>query len=224
MTRSGQDGPQGSGEGLCGPLPMRGRRRERCARCHYPLELCPCGQLTAVATRTRVVVVSHYVELQKSTNTARLAAIALSSCEVRGRGSPEARAPMPWPRGRRIVLFPGHGARPLTPEDASDDLVLLVPDGTWTQAARIARRESSMQSAERVALPGERTSRYALRRNEREGGLCTIEAIAVALGILEGPWVETHLLAAFDAFQARALALRNGGARRDVVPERTVAR
>ncbi len=191
-------------------LPMRSRRAPRCARCHYAAGVCLCASLERLAVRTRVHVVAHYIELQKTTNTSRLAVLALERATLHGRGDPNDRAPGPVPEGHRLVLFPSEGARTLTPEDARDDLVLVVPDGTWTQAGRIARRDPAALGAEHVRLPPRGPSRYPLRHTEREGAVSSLEAIACALGVLEGPHVERHLLSVFDAFVARAVQKRLG--------------
>lgn len=191
---------------------MRSRKALRCARCRYSLDVCMCREVTPMPTRTRVLVVAHYIELHKTSNTSRLAALALSSATVRGRGHPQERTAPPVPEGRRLVLYPGVSSRVLTAADAGDDVVLVVPDGTWTQAGRIARRDSAALGAEQVRLPGVMQSRYTLRRGAREGGVCTLEAIARALSILEGEHVEEHLLAVFDEFLRRAQARREGSA------------
>jgi cystathionine beta-synthase len=78
--------------------------------------------------RTRVLVVAHYIELHKTTNTSRLAVRALAGASVRGRGHPDRREPEPVPEGHRLVLYPSESSRALTAEDARDDLILVVPD------------------------------------------------------------------------------------------------
>lgn len=192
-------------------VPMRSRKVPRCSRCHYAESVCFCAELTPRPIRTRLHVVAHYIELQKTTNTSRLAVLALEGATLHRRGHPYDRAPGPVPEGRRLVLYPSEGARPLTPEDARDDLVLVVPDGTWTQAGRIARRDPSALGAEHVLLPPHAPSRYPLRHTEREGAVSSLEAIAYALGVLEGPEVERYLLGIFDTFIERAVRTRHGG-------------
>ena len=163
--------------------------------------------------KTRVVVVMHRREAITSSNTGRLAARVLEGASVRVRGDlPE---PGPLPEGRRLVLFPQVGARLLEGADADPargPLVLLVPDGTWSQARRLLRRDDDLQGAEPVTLPPTAPSRYRLRRHVREGGLCTLEAIAQALSVLEGAEVEERLMDVLDRFVARALQARTGGA------------
>jgi DTW domain-containing protein YfiP len=192
--------------------PIRSRRTPRCSGCWLPIALCVCAELPRLAVRTRVVVVMHRREAITSTNTGRLAAAMLEGASVRVRGSRRGEAPgaaPPQPE-RALTLFPVEGARTIAPADAGDDLVLFVPDGSWTQARRLARRDEAMRGSEIVALPPGDATRYALRRRGRSDGLCTLEAIARALGVLEGPDVESALLGALDRFVERALRARLG--------------
>jgi DTW domain-containing protein YfiP len=89
--------------------------------------------------------------------------------------------------------------------------VLIVPDGNWNQAQRMARRDPDARGALHVTLPAGEPSRYQLRRNPREGTLSTLEAIARALALLEGPGLEEPLLDLFDTFVTRSLSLRQTG-------------
>ncbi len=186
---------------------LRGWRLVRCGGCGLPEALCLCAELPTLAVRTRVVVVMHKIEAIRSTNTGRLAARMLSGATVRVRGDRDAPTEGA-PEGRRLVLFPLEGARALRADDAGDDLVLVVPDGTWSQARRIHRRDPASRGAETVVLPAPAASAYDLRRGAREGGVCTLEAIAGAMGVLEGEAVERALREAFAAWRERALKVR----------------
>lgn len=168
-----------------------------------------CATLPRLRPRTRVVVVMHHIEAVRSTNTGRLAARMLDGAEVRVRGLRDG-VETPMPAGPRRVLFPHEDARELTADDALDGLVLVVPDGTWTQARRIVRRDPSARGADRVRLPRGALceTAYALRRNPHEGGVCTLEAIAAALDVLEGAGFSAPLRAAFTAWQEASLRVR----------------
>jgi len=162
--------------------------------------------------KTRVLVVMHYVEALRSTNTGRLVARMIPGATLRVRGALDTQHSVSEeaPAGRRLVLFPADGARLLDPRDAGDDLVLVVPDGTWTQARRIHRRDPAARGAEAVMLPPQDPSEYGLRRNPRPGGLCTLEAVAAALGVLEGPAVEAALRVGFARWCHEARSVRAG--------------
>ena len=195
----------------------RGKRSDRCDGCRLPVRRCLCGAAPRLHTRTRVVVVMHRNEWLKSSNTARLAARVLDRVEVRLRGVRDAGSDevAPLPPGRRVVLFPGSSATPLVRPAGSGEVVLLVPDGSWSQARKLVQRDPLLRDAEAVRLPDPPPSVYRLRRNVRPGTLCTFEAIARALSILEddGEALERRLLSVLETFQERSLEFR-------VAPER----
>src|SRR5258706_16296454 len=89
------------------PRGIRSRRVERCAGCALTPALCLCALVVPVATRTRVVLLVHRVELPKPTNTARLVRRALSNASllVRGAGANEP-ADERAASGPRLVLLP----------------------------------------------------------------------------------------------------------------------
>jgi DTW domain-containing protein YfiP len=202
---------RGSEEGPSGAPP-------RCEGCGLRGAACLCGEVVARPVRTSVVLLTHRAERRKSTNTGRLVALALKGAEVRLRGEQEAPPRAPLPEGRRLLLFPDPEARVVSPEDGrGGPVVLVVPDGNWSQARRIARRDPDAQGAEPVKLPPGGPSRYGLRRAPREGTVSTIEAVARALGLLEGADVEEELMAILDVFVRRtqeAAGRARGGSRR----------
>jgi DTW domain-containing protein YfiP len=178
---------------------MRARQPElakirRCPDCFLHRSLCLCALIPTLPTRTRVVLVMHQLELNKPTNTGRLAARCLPNSEILVRGrEAEHRTPAAFP-GTPLLLYPHSHAQPLeTWRDSPLHITLIVPDGTWRQAARARRRVPGADQIPCVALPGP-TSGYRLRQATRPGRLSTMEAIARALGVLEGPSVEEQLL------------------------------
>jgi DTW domain-containing protein len=66
-------------------------------------------------------------------------------------------------------------------------IVLVVPDSTWRQATRLRKRIPRLREIPCIALSAGPPSSYRLRVGAHDEGLSTIEAIACAFGILEGP-------------------------------------
>lgn len=191
---------------------IRARGKPRCRGCGLPEEMCVCGDLPRLPVRTRVVLLTHRIERTRSTNTGRLVARLLEGAEIRVRGEMQAQARPALPEGRRLVLFPSPEARVLSREDGrGEPVVLLVPDGSWNQARRAFHRDLDAQGAEAVTLPEGAPSRYGLRRAPREGTLSTLEAVARALGLLEGEAIERQMMAAFDVWVERATRVRLTG-------------
>lgn len=189
---------------------MRSRRLVRCSDCGLARALCLCSELPRIATKTRVVVVMHRIELPKTSNTGRLAMGVLNDARLFVRGGRD--APNRAPTGRRLVLYPSAESRPLCPDDARGDepCTLVVPDGNWAQARRIARRDAWARDAPHVHLPDVAPSRYTLRRDPRAGLLCTFEATAYALSMLEGRDVASQMLPVLDEFMRRVALMRSG--------------
>ena len=176
--------------------------------------LCLCAELPRLELATRVVLIMHHREVSKTTATGPLALRALSNGELYVHGARDAALDLTSLHGqerRVMLLFPSEGAAPLTPELLAADrrpVTLVVPDGNWRQASRAAKRIPGLAQAERVALVEGAPSRYRLRREPREGGLATFEAIARALGILESAEVQARLEELFSLMVERTLDTR----------------
>ena len=166
--------------------------------------------------QTRVVLVMHHSEWSATTNTGRFALRALPNSEVRFRGLPEAPVQLEdlnHSGGELLFLYPAENAEVLTPELVASfkkPMTLVVPDGTWRQASKVYRREPFLKANARpVILPVTGQSDYLLRRSPNDIAFCTIEAIAHAMGFLEGEEVKQRLLAVFKLVNHRVLATRS---------------
>lgn len=190
---------------------IRARGLSRCGGCGLPPGLCLCEELPELTLRTRIVLVVHHIETHKSTNTGRLLARIVHGVDVRVRGEKTAAPRPPIDASRRLVLYPDGAERELSPSDAGDDLALVVPDGTFSQARRMINRDPDLLGAEIVRLPAGAPSRYGLRRSPIEGKVSTFEAVARAIGMLEGPGPEAVLMSAFERFVERATIVRESG-------------
>lgn len=156
----------------------------------------------------------HHGEARTSSNTGRLAHALLKNSEIRLRGAPENPFTAEGWVGAGVtslVLFPTETAQVLTPEwvaSLKQPITLIVPDGNWSQARKVLLREPALKDAIPVKLPPGPPSQYRLRKAPRIEAVCTIEAIARALRILEGAQgeqVESHLLRGFQIMVERVL-------------------
>jgi DTW domain-containing protein YfiP len=188
----------------------------RCRDCRMHLSLCICALLPRIETRTRVVLIIHQLESLKPTNTGVVAARCLPNSAIVYRGRPPegvtgasmtADVPTLSAVGaQRLMLFPHATATPL--EDwrgRTEPIALLVPDGTWRQAGR-TRTQLGAQLGDIpcVSLPAA-PAQKRLRNAFSSQRLATLEAIALALGILEGPDVERELLRVYRIMTDRTL-------------------
>ncbi len=182
----------------------------RCYGCGLHVDLCICDELTPIMTPTHVVVLMHIKEFVRTSNTGRLTPLTLQNGEMRLRGLPNIETEADDLVGpRSYILFPDENSVLLTPELAKDGpLTLIVPDGNWIQAGKVRHREPKLKDLPTLRLPPGPPSRYRLRKNPDPDRICTFEAIARALGILEGPDVQRTLEDAFEKLVSRTLWTR----------------
>jgi DTW domain-containing protein YfiP len=184
----------------------------RCSRCRLHTDLCACDVLVPMAVSTELLVVAHRYEVRKPTSTGRLAVLCLQGARLclRGRqGAPD--DSVTWAADRTpLLLFPCPDAVPLEAWRATQGrggrtATLIVPDGTWGQAKRVRRRVSGLAQVQAVTLAAAHASGPRLRRPDQPGRLATLEAIALAYGILEGPQAQEHLMRAYRTVVERTL-------------------
>ncbi len=178
--------------------------------------LCLCPDITPMVTETELVLLTHVTELDKPTNTGRLVSLCIpDSCQIIPQGGPRP-APPPTlgsPDRRTYLLYPDPSAPTLDAAFAHQDprpLTLVVLDGTWPQTRRMLRRSDARLP--RLNLPSGARSRFRLRKAQSDPDyLCTLEAVARALGIIEGHLVQDGLLSLLDKMVERTLFSRGLG-------------
>ncbi|MBZ4397143.1 DTW domain-containing protein [Myxococcus sp. MISCRS1] len=159
--------------------------RPRCDRCYLPSHLCLCAEIPRVQTRTRFLLVQHALEIRKKSNTGRVAALALTNATLLTHGSPADvldsslfAEPGTW------LLFPDG---PELPEDTPPPRQVVVLDGSWSQARRMSQRLPTLRLLPRLVLPPPPPGMLHLREPSHPAGMSTLDAIARAVELLEGP-------------------------------------
>lgn len=165
-----------------------------------------------------MVVLLRPREARKPTNTGRLLPLLLEQAELRlvpgAIPAPPELSSAPLddvvdPARRPLLLDPY--ARETVDEVAARETeprTLLAIDGTWRQARRTLLKNPALARVPRARLAAGPPTRYRLRQTKDEERVSTLEAIARALGALEGPALQAHLEAAFEQFVARSLLQR----------------
>jgi DTW domain-containing protein YfiP len=215
--------------------------RTFCDRCRRPAKVCICQGLPSerITTETQVLVLQHPGEFRgrKTISTTPLIPLVMQNCSIRVGYSFEAEDLAPirdaLARGQKpLLLFPGPDAISLdgkgTPEldepnysssegnaaaDASRLLILV--DGTWTQARRMIRESPSLISCcQKVEFTSPGNSIYdAIRREPEEHCLSTLECCAQALLHLEPDSANTqeaatHLISALTTLVEQQQQMR----------------
>jgi DTW domain-containing protein YfiP len=191
-----------------------GKAKYRCQLCDPSLTLCICDELPRLELKTKVALVIHHRELSRSSNTGLLALRALVNSEVRIRG--ESREALDLsdllsPLYRTVLFYPCAGAVELDSLFAAEDtrpIQLIVPDGTWRQARKLHSRHAELRGVPRVKISAPNQATFQLRAQSRPEGMATLQAIACALGIIEGDAVAAQMMKLYRARVERTLMAR----------------
>lgn len=175
----------------------------RCPRCLFRREACLCPVLPRLVAPVPFSFLRHASEIEKPTNTARWAALAIENAtlvEYALSGAPFDDGPLREPGA--VLLWPEPGV-PLAGPPAR----VVVVDATWSQARRMVHKVPALREMPRLVLPGDALPARRLRRPPR-GGMSTIEAAARAFEALGDPAGAAALDALHDAALARIEKLR----------------
>lgn len=176
----------------------------RCPRCQVQAPDCICDAIPTLPTRTHILLIRHCKELNKASNTGRIAHLALPNSSLYDYGTPDVRFdPHVLDEPGTMLLFPdGPPATTALPSR------LVVLDGTWGQARRMVQRLPALHHMPRFSLPPP-PARLRMRQPHLSEGMATLEAIAWALHTIEGAHLSTPLLDLYD--HMTKLALRSRG-------------
>lgn len=176
-----------------------GISEHRCPRCEIRMPLCFCSMIPQITLNTRLIVLMHSSEEVLTSNSARLAVKALTNSEIRIHGRKDERmstAGLTEEGRQSLLLYPSLDAVELNADYVSrltGPVNLVVPDSNWRQTRKFVRREAGLIGIPHVKLPAGRPSEYLLRHQPNDHSLCTMEAIARAVGILESPQAQESL-------------------------------
>jgi DTW domain-containing protein YfiP len=79
----------------------------------------------------------------------------------------------------------------------------LLLDATWQEAAKMLRQSPYLRSCYRLGIRPDKPSAYRLRRNQKEGALCTAEVVMELLLQSGYPNEKEQLMLLFDEFNKR---------------------
>jgi DTW domain-containing protein YfiP len=171
----------------------------RCPRCEIRKPLCFCSLIPQITLKTRVLVLMHTFEEPLTTNTAKLAHTSLLNSDIIIHGKKDERLSPEMlhnPDYDSLLLYPSPFATELSAEYVSSltrPVMLVVPDANWRQTTKFVRREPAITGIPHVKLPAGPPTEYRLRVQRNESGVCTLEAIARAIGLLESPDAQKRL-------------------------------
>jgi DTW domain-containing protein YfiP len=124
----------------------------------------------------KIILLTHQRERLKKTNTGSLVVEVLGD-DVRiivwDRVFPDHGLLETIGEGSIALLYPSADSQFVS--EVSDYQNYIIIDGTWQEAQKIYNRSPYLKGLPAVKIPTDKPSAYNLRRNQREGGLCTAE-------------------------------------------------
>jgi len=186
------------------PFKARGSIVKRCSKCNLALFACLCPWQLTRTSDIHFILIVHRKELYKTTNSGHLIADLLpnsTSAYLWSRTEPDPTllAEIANPSRRVVLLFPEdqtHATenRVTNIRIPTDDrpLTVVLLDGTWKQASRMANLSQWLQNIERLSITfdsedsigdshsGGKKNRY-IRRAPEQHQLSTAQAAAAVL-------------------------------------------
>lgn len=204
------------------PLNYNGRNRLNrkrvtkfpCEGCFLHIDRCICSFFPNLTIKTKISLVIHAAELKHTTNTGRLAVKSLTNSEMRVRGFERTRLDLSdllSPNYRTFLFYPSDDALELNQNlvlQSELPIQLIVPDGSWRQAFKVHSRHPELKDVPRVMISTPNTSKHHMRNETNEYGMATLQAVALALGIIEGPEVKEKLMRLYQAKLEQTLQSR----------------
>lgn len=182
------------------------KKTPRCTGCQLAPRWCICEGLREVTSPLRVDVLQHYMESYRPSSTGQLLQRVMpgTGLHIFRAERPVARADIGQPGRELWILHPNGEPLPADADPAALQVLLL--DGTWVQAAEMARLAGSW--GRRVCLPMQGRSRYWLRAQSGEGRFSTAEALLFLLGALGLDEARARLRVQFELHVYASLCAR----------------
>lgn len=130
-----------------------------------------------------LILLTHERETHKPSNTGRLVAPVFPQCWtiIWQRKIPDAELLQLIQQGQVALVYPGETSTRLSEAPPYEHYILI--DSTWQEARKIFNHSPYLDMLPRIRIDTAGVSEYTLRRNQREGGLCTAECVVELLKI-----------------------------------------
>jgi DTW domain-containing protein YfiP len=177
----------------------------RCDRCLQQVAHCACALIPTIPSATHFLIIRHWKERRKPSNTGRLVDYALPNSMLVDYGAPgETWDPSVLDLTNAALLFPSeHGPRCTVAPDT-----VVVIDGSWPQARKLVNKLPGLKELPRLTVAPHGSDRTRLRTPPIANGVSTIEAVASALDWIDGPSSGEPLRTLYDRIVKGAVAAR----------------
>jgi DTW domain-containing protein len=150
---------------------------------------CWCPYAQPVATPHRIVVLQHPREARRALGSVRILRRVLTDVVVRVGielgDDPEVARSLADPDRDPVLLFPRPGPSGCDLSGRTRPVTLFALDGTWRQVTSLAAANPWLESLPHVRLTPDQPSVYGVCGQPGPDRLCTLEAVAHALAVVE---------------------------------------
>jgi DTW domain-containing protein YfiP len=150
----------------------------------------------------KIFLLTHERELNRKSNTGNIAIERSQGIVERviwDRVNPDKKIVTLLEQNDTLLLYP-------TAEEPSESIEdfgnIIIIDATWQEAQKIYNRSPYLKFAPKATLSPKHQSKFKLRRNQRESGLCTIECIIELLRINKQQKLADDLARDFEFFNS----------------------
>jgi len=155
----------------------------------------------------KIYLLTHQRELNRKTNTGSLALESSDGLVERimwERVNPNKNLVELIQSHAAVLLYPSSDSCPVNIEKF-DHIIIL--DATWQEAQKMYNQSDYLKPLEKFTLSNSQPSNYQLRRNQPQGGLCTIECVIEVLLLKGHDQMAHNLKNSFINFNNKAIEL-----------------
>ncbi len=171
--------------------------RFHCNQCRRPEQHCYCKKIIHRENIYPVKIIQSVSESKHPFNTGRIAELSLSNCEklLLDKNTNINESISKFIPSNPVIAFPTTEASDISTITLAPSTPIIFIDDTWRKAKRILHENPELNKLPKICLPPDYVSTYSLRSatkhlTKRDQGLsqpmCTLEAIAHCLDVLEG--------------------------------------
>lgn len=180
--------------------------RELCNKCEFPIATCVCQWIAPYCNSIHLHILQHPKEANHAKNTVKLIGLATKNIEIIvGEGQDDFQQLINLVASKPdnfALLYPSEQALTIRSSLESNITNLIVIDGTWRKAKKMYLSNPWLKQIRHLALSESSVGEYAIRKTSVEGGLSTLEAVAMALNAIDDT-PKAPLLNLFDGFQSK---------------------
>jgi DTW domain-containing protein YfiP len=153
--------------------------RKNCYSCRRPSAHCLCNLAEPFSCHCDILILQHPQEVKKYHGTAKIVEqIVTNSRTLTQLRFTDQTIHDAVGTQKPYLLYPGQSALPCTEATLDADSILILLDGTWSQARNFLTHSPFLQGIPRLSFSQSYTSQFHIRQQPHSYCLSTIESIA----------------------------------------------